>query len=467
MYDLIVVGGGIAGLTAVYRANQLAPRWRIALLEAGDKWGGKIATDYIDGLVIEAGPDCFLSRKPRGMGLAAELGLSDELQGRQPASQTAYVLRHGRLHPLPAGLTGMIPTNLDALYESDLLSEAGAERVAAEADLPPAPETQGDESVAAFMRRRLGAEAFDNLIEPLMGGIYAGQAEQLSLAATFPQLRELEKAHGSLLGGLTARTAVSTPNPNAPDEPPPPFVALRDGMGRLVQRLGERLASQPQIERHLNTAVTALHRTEQGDWVVEAEDKSWATRRVILATPAFVTAVLLAETAPPLAQAHAAIPYASTALVNFAFRSVNIPLLPPGYGYVIPQVEERDALACTWSSQKWANRAPADQTLLRVYLGRYGQADVTALSDDALITMAQAEIAETLNITAVPRFTRVYRWPNALPQYNLGHLDHLAQIETSLRDYPGLYLAGAAYRGVGIPDCIASGELAATKAINK
>lgn len=460
MYDLIVIGGGIAGLTAVYRANQLAPRWRIALLEASDRWGGKIATDYEQGLVIEAGPDCFLSRKPRGWGLAKELGLTSELQGRLPASQTAYVLRHGRLHPVPAGLTGMVPTNLDALYNSDLLSEEGTARVAQEAELSPAPANLGDESVAAFMRRRLGAEAFDNLIEPLMGGIYAGQAEQLSLAATFPQLRQLELTYGSLLGGLANRPPTPTSEPDLP-----PFVAFRDGMGRLVQRLGQRLDdSQPQVTRRLNTAVTALRNPRRGEWVAETETQKWSARRVILATPAFTTAVLLAKTAPDIASAHAAIPYANTALVNFAFHTATMPLLPTGYGYVIPQVEGRAALACTWSSQKWANRAPADQTLLRVYLGRYGQEDVTALPDEALVAMAKREIAETLNITAVPRFTRIYRWPNALPQYNLGHLDLLTQIESNLRQHPGLYLAGAAYRGVGIPDCIASGEMAATQA---
>lgn len=460
MYDLVVVGGGIAGLTAVYRANQLAPRWRIALLEASDRWGGKIATDYIQGFTIEAGPDCFLSRKPRGMGLAAELGIADELQGRKPTTQSAYVWRHGRLHPLPAGLTGMIPTDLDALYHSDLLSQEGAERVAQEPDLPPAPAKHGDESVAAFMRRRLGAEAFDSLIEPLMGGIYAGQAEQLSLAATFPQLRQLELNYGSLLGGLNQRRATPTSGKSLP-----PFLAYRDGMGRLVHRLEQRLAGQKQIERRLNCAVRQLAGAETGGWLVQAEGQQWHTKRVILATPAFATAVLLADIAPEVAQAHAEIPYASTALVNLAFDTAAMPLLPAGYGYVIPLVEQREALACTWSSQKWDNRAPAGKTLLRVYIGRYGQEDVTEWTDERLLQVAQDEIATTLNITAVPRLSRIYRWPHALPQYNMGHVDRLTRIEEGLAKQKGLYVAGAAYRGVGIPDCIASGEMAATTAV--
>lgn len=458
--EIVIVGGGITGLAAAHHIQQHQPNATITLIEAADYLGGKIATDYVDDFILEAGPDCFLSRKTRGIGLAEEMGITAELQGRKPATERAYVMRHGRLHTLPEGLSGMIPTQLEPLLTHSLLSEEGAQRVAEEPNIPPQTDNS-EESVGQFVSRRLGREAFENIVEPLMGGIYAGQADQLSIMATFPQLRQLELKHGSLLKGLGQTIAPA-------DSQYPPFVSFKNGMADLIKQITGRFT--PNVTIHLNTKATKIEQSPDGYWITTIQDsqskiQNLKSKTLILTTPAFINAHLLTTVAPDAAAAHAEIPYASTALVNFAFDTADLPGLPEGYGYVTPQVEKREALACTWTSKKWDNRAPEGKTLLRVYIGRYGEADVTEYDDGRLIDIAKREIAETCDITAEPFMTRIYRWPNGLPQYNLGHLERLERIDAEISELPGLFVAGAAYNGVGIPDCIKSGESAAKEAL--
>lgn len=450
--DVIIVGGGITGLSAAYRLQKDAPELKVVLLEASDRLGGKIWTQQEDGFVMEAGPDCFLARKERGVALCAELGIADQLIGRNPDHQKTFVKRNGRLHRLPEGLTGMIPTNLDALRQSTLLSAEAQAAVAQEPSQPARP-ANGDESVANFIIRRLGQETFENLIEPLMGGIYAGQADLLSLAATFPQLRQLELTHGSLLAGLTNRPA---PAPAAY----PPFVSLPGGMNQLVNALVVELS---EVMIRLNAPVVNIEHSTNYQVTIEDENGAYTqlqAAHLILTTPAFVSARLLGKRDATLATALGSIPYASTALVNLAFREADLPTALDGYGYVIPRIEGGDVLACTWSSRKWHGRSPDEHVLLRVYIGRFGN-DVTAYEDGRLINMARQELANTLNIRTAPLHTRLHRWPNAMPQYNLGHLDRIETIREQVNKHPGLYLAGNYFHGVGIPDCIGSGETAA------
>ena len=452
---VVIIGGGMAGLAAAYKLKNSAPEFDITIVEASNQLGGKVSTERVDGFVIESGADCFLARKPRGIGLCEELGIADQLVGRDPDHAKTFVLRHGRLHPLPEGLSGMIPTNLDALTNSTLLSETAVSQIAAEPNLPPQPEN-GDESVASFVSRRLGQEAFDNLIEPLMGGIYAGQANQLSLAATFPQLRQLELKHGSLLKGLTNRAPAKT------EAKYPPFVSFPDGMQTLVDALVAQLDG---VEILLNTAVTQIEKTVNGYRLMvngKSPISDLQSQAIILTTPAFVNSQLLADLDSELSNTLGEIPYASSALVNFVFDEAEVPELD-GYGYVIPRVEKREALACTWTSRKWHNHAPDGKLLLRVYIGRYGQADVTKYDDARLISIAQNELKETLDINTEPEFHRIIRYPRAMPQYNMGHLDRIEDIEAQLANHPGLFMAGAMFRGVGIPDCILSGETAVSQ----
>jgi len=446
---ILIVGGGIAGLAAARRLEALLPDAELVLLERETELGGKIRTERVDGFVIEAAPDSFLSRKERGVGLCEELGLGDELVGRQPENERTFV-RHGReLHRLPAGLTGMIPTDLDALGESTLLSREGRVRLAAEVDIPPAPAGE-DESIASFVSRRLGREAYEKLVEPLMTGIFGGDGEQLSLRATFPALRTLELEYGSVIRGLLAQPP--------PVGTHPPFLTLRGGMGSLVAALVHGLE---RTELRTGITVRALRKRSEGGFAVELDSGGRLDAdAVVLAAPAFVVADLVAGLDGGLAAAHAEIPYASSAIVTLAFAQENVPHPLDGYGYVVPRSEGSDVLACTWTSRKWAERAPDGTVLMRVYAGRFGARDVTADSDVELLALAREEV-RLLGIEAEPFLTRVHRWSQGMPQYVLGHPERLERIECALEAHPGLEVAGAAYRGVGIPDCIRSGENAA------
>lgn len=446
MTVVVVVGGGIAGLAAARRLESLAPETRVVLVEQDDVLGGKIRTERVDGFVVEAAPDSFLTRKERGVGLCEELGLGDELIARRPEHRGSFVRRGDELHPLPEGLTGMIPTSLEALETSELLSTAGKARFAAEPDVPPRSPGE-DESVADFVSRRFGREAYEALVEPLMTGIYGGDGDQLSLRSTFPQLRALELEHGSVLRGLSVAPATSDR---------PPFVSLRGGMGALVDALRDDL---PRTQIRTGLGVARVVRCDAGFEVELDGGETIVATGVVLATPAFVTAEIVADLDQELALFHAQIPYASSVVVTLAFSRADVVPLD-GYGYVVPRAEGGDVLACTWSSQKWEHRAPEGAVLLRVYAGRFGGRDVTTDSDDELVAGASAEIT-FLGVSAKPLLTRVQRWPLGMPQYVLGHPGRLERIDALVASQPGLAVAGAAYRGVGIPDCIASGEAAA------
>ncbi len=442
---IAVVGGGIAGLAAARRLEALLPDAELVLVEREARLGGKLLTEHDDGFVVEAAADSFLSRKPRGVGLAEELGLADELVGRRPEHARSFVRVDDELHPLPEGLTGMIPTNLEALESSTLLSDEGRARLAAEPGLPPEP-PGADESIASFVTRRLGREAYERLVEPLMTGIYGGDGEQLSLQATFPGLRALELEHGSVLRGLQDQAQLAGTWP--------PFLSLRGGMGALADAVAGSLT------RARLVTGGSVARIRRGFDVELDDGETVQADGVVVATPAHATAELLADLSDDLAVAHAEIPHASSAIVTQAFREHDLGGPLDGYGYVVPRSSGSDALAATWSSSKWESRAPSGYALVRVYLGRFGSRDVAALPDDELLMLARDELA-TVGIGSEPVRTWTHRWPRGMPQYVLGHPERLARIDAALASLPGLALAGAAYGGVGIPDCIASGEAAA------
>lgn len=451
---LVVLGGGIAGLAAAHRLVTLLPEANVVVVEREQSIGGKLVTEHtLDGFLIEGAADSFLSRKDRGVGLCEELGLGSELIGRRPENARSYVRRGLELHPLPEGLTGMIPTNLDALAESALLSAAGKERLAREVSIPPAP-PGSDESIASFVSRRLGREAYELLVEPLMTGVYGGDGEQLSLQATFPQLRTLELEHGSVLRGLLAQPVEAGRYP--------PFVTLASGVGTIVRKLIGALEGR--VGSLVGKAAVRLHRGSRG-FVVELDDGvTLDADGVVIAVPAFTAASLLAEIDSHLSAAHAEIPYASSAVVTLAYEQEDVDHPLDGYGYVVPNSEGSEVLACTWTSSKWERRAPHGKVLLRVYAGRFGKRDVTADSDRDLVSLARQEV-HLLGIGAKPSLSRIHRWPLGMPQYVMGHPERVARIETALEAQPGLAVAGAAYRGVGIPDCIRSGEDAAESVV--
>ncbi|MFZ5857997.1 MAG: protoporphyrinogen oxidase [Chloroflexota bacterium] len=459
---LTIIGGGIAGLSAAYYATRNTEYDQITLIESDSRWGGKITTDRVnfdDGqFIIEGGPDTFLATKPWGVALCKELGLGERLHGTNPNKKNTYVLNKGRLLPLPEGLAMMIPSDVPSILRSRLISWFGKTRMGLDF-LLPAKNVNGDETLGAFVSRRLGREAYENLIEPLMSGIYAGDGDQLSLASTFPYLRDLETKYGSLARGALQMRKKS--NGTSLQGSRSAFLTPTTGLAEIVETLVEHLSSH-NVDLCLNTRATSVTRNlERGIWNVKLDTETLDTDAVILATPAFVSAQLLALFDPELASALQAIPYALTATISLAYRLSDIPRELDGYGYVIPRREGRKALACTWTSTKFPHRAPDEYALIRVFVGRAGQ-DIP-WDENELRELAMEELKLTLGITANPLVSRVFMWDKAMPQYNLGHPEKLKQIDSALEKYPTLALAGNGYRGIGIPDCIHSGEFAVEK----
>ena len=458
---LTIIGGGIAGLSAAYYATRSTHYDQITLIESDSRWGGKITTDrttFDDGqFIIEGGPDTFLATKPYATALCKELSLGERLHGTNPAKKNTYVLNHNRLLPLPDGLAMMIPTNVQAILKSRLVSWFGKARMGLDFILP-SHALNGDESLGAFVSRRLGREAYENLIEPLMSGIYAGDGDQLSLVSTFPYLRDLEIKYGSLARGALQMRKQS--NGKSLQGSRSAFLTPTTGLAEIVEKLVESLKSNG-ADLRLNTSVTRISHLASRFLLELKNGSSIESDAVILATPAFVSGTLLASLNPTLASDLQSIPYASTATVSLAYRQSDLTRELDGYGYVIPRREGRKALACTWTSTKFPHRAPDGYALIRVFVGRAGQ-DIPWNEND-LLALAKEELNLTLGIKTEPILARVFMWDKAMPQYNLGHPELLKRIDTALKNHPGLALAGNGYRGIGIPDCIHSGELAIEK----
>ncbi len=462
---LIVIGGGIAGLSAAFYAKKNIPDATVTVIESDSHWGGKITTDRVafdDGqFIVEGGPDTFLATKPWGVALCKELGLGERLHGTNPNQKNTYVLHRNKLEPLPDGLAMMIPTNVQAILKSHLVSWFGKARMGFDF-IQPAKNINGDESLGAFVSRRLGREAYENLIEPLMSGIYAGDGDVLSLASTFPYLRDLEIKYGSLARGALQMRKQS--NGKSVQGSRSAFLTPTTGLAEIVEKLVESLKSSG-ADLRLNSRVATINRPEPDTWHVTLDTgEAIDSDSVILATPAFVSGSLLAPFAPALASDLISIPYVSTATVSLAYRQSDLTRPLDGYGYVIPRRAGRKALACTWTSTKFPHRAPDGYALIRVFVGRAGQ-DIPWNEND-LLALAKEELNLTLGITAEPLLSRVFMWDKAMPQYNLGHPEILKRIDSALENHPGLALAGNGYRGIGIPDCIHSGELAVEKILN-
>ena len=461
--NLIIIGGGIAGLSAAYYAARTNYYSQITLLEADGRWGGKIATDRVpfdDGdFIIEGGPDTFLATKPWAVALCNELGLGDRLHGTNPHLKNTYVLHKNKLQPLPDGLAMMIPTNIPSVLKSQLVSWPGKVRMGLDF-LLPSQNGQHDESLGQFVSRRLGREAYENLIEPLMSGIYAGDGDQLSLRSTFPYLHDLEHKYGSLARGalkmrrqMAARGAKTQGSRSA-------FLTPTTGLAEIVETLVDILIESG-VELRLNTPVKTLERSNVQTWKVTlGNGESLLTDGVIMAAPAYAAGKIVSGLDPELASVLGSISYASTATVTLAYRQSDLSHPLDGYGYVIPRREGRRALACTWISTKFPHRAPDGYALIRVFVGRAGQESDIPWDEAGLLELAREELQLTLNITAEPLVSWVFIWESAMPQYNLGHPEKLAQIDAALEKHPGLALAGNGYCGIGIPDCIHSGEMA-------
>jgi oxygen-dependent protoporphyrinogen oxidase len=456
-----VVGGGIAGLSAAWTLQERGVE--VTLLEAGQRLGGKIRTERRDGLLIDAGPDSFLSTKPAALQLIERLGLSNSVVSTLPDGGGTFILRNGGLLPLPEGITLLVPAELRSIARTPLLSALGKARMAMDYVIP-ARRDPADESIGAFVRRRVGRQAFERMAEPLLSGIYAGDADRLSLLSTFPRLREMEQLYGSLVKAAIAQKRQAGQRPAAGGPRRTPFVSLSGGLGQLIDAL------EAQLERAQVLTGASVERLERSNGSYRLTTNAGAridTDGVVLAAPAYAAAALLQPLDAELARSLAGIEYVSTATVSLAFDAREIAQQQGGRGFVIPRTEGRTLTAVTWTSNKFGGRAPDGVALLRGFVGRAGDEAPLALPDDQLVTVVRRELREILGITAAPSGAWVFRWPRALPQYNLGHQERLAGIAERLREHPRLALTGAAYRGIGIPDCVSDATAQASALVGR
>jgi protoporphyrinogen/coproporphyrinogen III oxidase len=473
--QVVIVGGGITGLSAAHALVNLRPDVGLTLLEARERVGGNIVTERADGFLLDGGPDSFLRTKPQAAALCKELGLGEDLITTREQARKVYMVHEGALEPMPAGMALAVPTRLGPMLETPLLSFPGKLRMLGDL-LLPARRAQADESIEEFVARRFGREAAISLAAPLLGGIYAGDIGALSVKATFPQLVELEQQHGSLVVGLfSAARRARGEHANGgrlrgamqalgwmrrSGEPPPsPFLSLRGGMGDLVSALSARL---PSDSVRVNTAVARVLRRDDGRWQVALErGEPLIADAVLIAAPAHAAARMVPDAA--LASELAAIPYLSTATVFFGWprELVSHPL--DGVGFIAPKGQTA-LIAATWVTSKWDERAPAGHVLVRAFVGGVRSAiDVARGSDQDLAAAALAELERLMGPLGRPELTRVFRYVDSNPQPLVGHPERLTRIAQQLERLPGLYVAGAAYDGVGIPDCVRQGRSAAAR----
>jgi oxygen-dependent protoporphyrinogen oxidase len=454
---VVVVGAGISGLACAWRLATLARERRapldLTVLEASGRAGGVIASERGDGFLVEAGPDGFITDKPWALDLCRRLGLERDILGTNPDCRRSFVLIGGRVLPVPEGYQLLAPSRLLPFVTTRVLSLAGKARAACDLFIPRAPE-RPDESLASFVRRRFGSEVLERLAQPLVAGIYDADPERLSLRATLPRFLEMERAHRSvILALLRDRRRTGGPGPGVSGARYSLFATLRDGLQTLVDRLA---AALPSGALRLNVNVTRLapdrDGTGRGGWQVATDSgERLAADAVVLALPAHAAAALLRGADAALAAALDAIPYGTSVTVNLAYRRADVQHPLDGFGLVVPRGERRRLVACTFSSVKYAGRAPEGTLLLRAFLG-----DVEAPE-----RAARDDLRDILGITAAPLLARTAVWPRSMPRYEVGHLERVAAIEGRLAALPGLFLAGNGLRGVGIPDCVRGGEAAA------
>ena len=425
------------------------------LYESSHRFGGVLLTERVDDCLVEAGPDSFLTEKPWAADLCRRLGLAHQLIGSNDLDRKTYILVRGKLVPIPDGLMFMIPTEFLSAFVSPLFSFNTKLRIIREWFHSPRA-TNGDETVATLVERHYGTEMLERLVDPLLAGIYGGEVSQLSVRAVLPRFVDMESKYGSLGRGMVAaRKSMKRSKEGSPSI----FTSLKDGLQQLPQAIQMRLSAE---SLRAGSPVRRIQREDRG-WSVATSHRSDHFDAVIVATPAPVAATLLNVASPELASELRAIPYSSSVTVTFGFGKEIRDSLPPGFGLLVPRNEGKRVLAVTFVHNKFPYRAPENCALIRYFLGGSRDEQVLQLSDDEIVRIGREELRQLLGVTAEPHFTRVYRWDCAMAQYTVGHLERLERIERLRQQLRGLALAGNGYRGIGVPDCIRSGEEAAAE----
>ena len=490
MKHVVIIGGGITGLAAAHRvierSREMGQQVDLTILEAGPRVGGIVQTHERDGFLLESGPDSFISEKPAGVKLAKRLGLESHLIETNEDYRRSFVVRQGRLLPVPQGFHLLAPSRLWPFLRSDIFSWPGKARMALDLVLPRRNVNGGavgdsnykvnadaDESLAQFVRRRLGKEALERMAQPMVGGIYTADPERLSLRATMPRFLEMEREHRSLIRALRKQGSSPTVRKGSVFADPTSgaryslFLSFDRGMQMLTDKLEERISSESSIRTNTTAESLTLERDgsfgdEPKKWKLKTDQNETLTAdAVCLAVPAYVSARLLNTIDAELASELDRISYASSATINLAYKRDDIPHPLDGFGFVVPFIEKRTVMACTFSSVKFAGRAPQDHVLLRAFVGGALQPELFDLDRDELLSRVRADLRDLLGIQRDPLFAEVSKWERSMPQYHVGHLELVERIGERLASLPGLALAGNAYTGPGIPDCIRSGESAA------
>lgn len=466
---IAVIGGGISGLAAAHRLHELNAAAEVRLFEASDRLGGILQTDRRDGFLIERSADMFTTREPWALDLCRRIGFTDHLIETNSAFRKAFVVCRGRLIPVPEGFTLMSPAKVWPVLTTPILSPAGKLRLASEYFVPAKRDSR-DESLESFALRRFGREAYERLIQPLIGGIYTADPAKLSMAATMAQFIEMEKSHGSLIRAMrstTAKKPAAETRSEASGARYGLFVAPREGMASFIAAIAARL---PQGCVQLNAGIRQLRQRADSRWELEiggidpaAPTKTEVFDAVIVATPAAQSSKLLVDADAQLADLIGRIPHAGAAVVVAGYEAKQFPQPPHGFGFVVPIIERRKILAGSFSSVKFNGRAPDGKVLMRTFIGGACQPELMRLSDDELKATMREELGELLGLRGEPLFADVVRWDGKMPQYHVGHLDLVAEIEARANQLANFGLAGNAYRGVGIPFCIHSGEVAAER----
>jgi oxygen-dependent protoporphyrinogen oxidase len=462
MTRIAIIGGGISGLTAAFtlEEHRRAGVVEYVLYESSPRLGGVLRTEHIQGCVVEAGPDSFLTEKPWAADLCRALGLGDQLIGSNDADRKTYILIRGQLIPMPDGLMFMVPTKILPTGFSPLFSWSTKLRMARELFHPPHA-AESDESVASLVERHYGAEMVDRLADPLLSGVYGGEAASLSVRAVLPRFAKMERTYGSLSRAmLAARKKI----PRPVNQPAPPlFTSLKNGMQQLAETLVSRLN---QSSLFTNTPVQSIQ-SETGGWRVSTGLKSDHFDAVILAVPTHAAAQLLSICSPDLSAELATIAYTSSVTVGLGYDRDVRQSLPPGFGFLVPRSESQRLLAATFVHNKFPHRAPEDRALLRCFFAGSTAENIWQLADDEIIAIVRTELQQILGLRAVPFFARVYKWKSAMAQYGVGHLDRLDRIERLREQLPKIALAGNGYRGIGVPDCVRSGRDAADQMLKQ
>jgi oxygen-dependent protoporphyrinogen oxidase len=461
MKRIAIIGGGISGLSAAFaleKHRKSGVALEYVLFELSPRFGGVLGTEHVDGCVLEAGPDSFLTEKPWASDLCREVGLGDQLIGSNDADRETYILVKGRLVVIPDGLMFMVPTKIKPTMLSPLFSAGTKLRMAREWFHPPR-KADADETVASFVERHYGPEMVGHLADPLLSGVYGGEAAQLSVRAVLPRFAEMEATHGSLgRAMLAARKKMAHVLKGSAK---PLFTSLKNGMQQLVDALVSRLpGSALQASRRVQRI-----QKQDGGWTISADSGMHHFDALILATPAQVGAELLETASADLAAELRGIPYTSAITANLVYDQSVRASLPRGFGFLVPRSEGKHMLAATFVQNKFSHRAPEDRALLRCSIGGAGNEQLLQASDEELLGIVREELRQIIKLAATPLFTRVYKWKGAMAQYGVGHLERLQRIESLLQHLPGLALAGNAYRGIGVPDCVRSGSEAAKKAL--